>query len=551
MTKEADRKVRSLLKEADLNLVTDQESGILFRTIIEKNADGIVIIDEEGKIVFANPAAGELFGAPARGLLGKPFGYPVCTHEAEEIDVHRAEGRNVTVEMRAVEARLDGKNVCVASLRDITDRKLMEVRLLDTKKDLEMTVQKLKKTHESLLEQQKIRLEDERLKVVLQMAGATAHELNQPLTVLLGNLEMIQLHCMPPKEISDYLSEVDFAAKRIAGIVSKVRSLPHYETKPYTDELTIINFDQDVRVLSIEDDDLDYEAISACFKGSDRIGLARAKTLAEGIAVIEQSTFDVILLDYMLPDGNGVDFIRLMKEREKEIPVIMITGQGSETLASSSILEGAFDYFPKNMINEKSLSRSIYNTLEKARLKRDIMLAQRKLAEMATQDALTGLYNRRYFMDILQKEIGRAERSNLELSLYIFDIDHFKLVNDAHGHQAGDAILAGIGRMLKENTRLIDTPCRYGGEEFAVILPNTQLREAQVACERFRQAVFQSPFDHNSHSIRVTLSAGLASYRPASGKTAAELLEAADKALYLAKSEGRNRVKTELAEHRP
>jgi two-component system cell cycle response regulator len=517
-----------------------------FRAMIAKNADGILIIDEQGNILFANPAAEALFGASAEKLLGRNIGCPLTTCESTEIDLFREDGTKRTAEMRAAETKWKGGKACLATLRDITERKLMEEKLLDTKRDLERTVEKCKLGQQKLLEQQKLKLEDERLKVILQMAGATAHELNQPLTVLLGNLEMIQLRCNPPREMVEYLSEIDNAAKRISQIASKVRDLPHHEPKPSAEDHCAINFDRTVRILSIEDEDIDYETLSTCLRGVENLQLKRAKTLTEASELLRKEPFDVALLDYMLPDGNGVDFMRVLKGLDEEIPVIMITGQGSETLASTSIQEGAFDYFPKNMINEKSLSRSIYNTIERSRLKNEIKRAQQKLAEMATMDGLTGLYNRRYFIESLQKEMGRADRVNSELALYMFDIDGFKSVNDRHGHQAGDAVLAGLGRLLRENTRLIDVPSRYGGEEFAVLLPSTKLREAQTACERLRRAVADHPFAFNCVSIRITVSIGVVSYWPKSGYAAVQLIEAADKALYQAKKEGKNRVVSAL-----
>jgi two-component system cell cycle response regulator len=517
-----------------------------FRTMIAKNADGILIIDEQGNILFSNPAAEALFGASAEKLLGRHIGCPLTTCESTEIELLREDGTKRTAEMRAVETKWKGRKARLATLRDITERKLMEERLLDTKRDLEQTVENCKLGQQKLLEQQKMNLEDERLKVMLQMAGATAHELNQPLTVLLGNLELIHLRCNPPPEMVEYLSEIDNAAKRISHIVSKARDLPHREPKPSAEVNCAINFDRTVRILSIEDEEVDYETLSACLRGVENLQLKRAKTLSEASELLRKESFDVALLDYMLPDGNGVDFMRMLKGLDTEIPVIMITGQGSETLASTCIQEGAFDYFPKNMINGKSLSRSIYNTIEKSRLKNEIKRAQQKLAEMATMDGLTGLYNRRYFLESLQKEMGRADRMNSELALYMFDIDGFKSVNDLYGHQTGDAVLAGLGRLLRETIRLIDVPSRYGGEEFAVLLPSTKLREAQTACERLRRAVTAHPFTFNEVSIRITVSIGVVSYWPNSGYAASQLIEAADKALYRAKNDGKNRVVSAL-----
>jgi len=175
-----------------------------------------------------------------------------------------------------------------------------------------------------------------------------------------------------------------------------------------------------------------------------------------------------------------------------------------------------------------------------------LALANIKLGEtlrnQAIRDSLTGLYNRRYLQEILHKEIGRAERSRQRIGVIMIDIDHFKRFNDVHGHEAGDAVLSMLGKLLNEKNRGGDTACRYGGEEFTVVLPDTSfenaLRKAAFICEEARslKPVFQGrPLES------ITLSLGVAVY-PDHGSTAKDLLRAADHALYQAKGEGRNRV---------
>ncbi len=171
---------------------------------------------------------------------------------------------------------------------------------------------------------------------------------------------------------------------------------------------------------------------------------------------------------------------------------------------------------------------------------------QMKLAEGALQDPLTGLYNRRHFEERLSSELSAAERHGRSLSLLMCDVDHFKSINDEHGHLAGDETLKMVANVLRGAVRKEDVLARYGGEEFVVIARETQLDGAHTLAERIRQAVEESrcPWQGRdlgvTMSIGVTVSVGLSQFVP--GRTDRELIEAADRALYLAKQAGRNTV---------
>ena len=160
-------------------------------------------------------------------------------------------------------------------------------------------------------------------------------------------------------------------------------------------------------------------------------------------------------------------------------------------------------------------------------------------------DELTGLANRRMFNYLMEREINRSRRYNRPFSLVMIDIDHFKKINDTWGHPAGDTILRELGALMRENFRKLDVPVRYGGEEFAFLLPETPLEEAIQVAERFRIVVEQAPFVHGRQKIPVTISLGVASAGNGGGiedVTAEELLRLADRALYQAKQSGRNRL---------
>jgi diguanylate cyclase (GGDEF)-like protein len=171
----------------------------------------------------------------------------------------------------------------------------------------------------------------------------------------------------------------------------------------------------------------------------------------------------------------------------------------------------------------------------------EIRLLQARLSEQANRDPLTGLYNRRYLDSTLERELARCQREGQPLSLMLIDIDHFKRINDTWGHPAGDEVLRQLADLLAAHARLGDVACRYGGEEFLLVLPGMPLSVAQERAERWRQDFAAVTILFGELSIRATLSVGIAGY-PGGGTSAPALIRAADQALYRAKSEGRNRV---------
>ncbi|HQR03243.1 MAG: diguanylate cyclase [Proteobacteria bacterium] len=173
----------------------------------------------------------------------------------------------------------------------------------------------------------------------------------------------------------------------------------------------------------------------------------------------------------------------------------------------------------------------------------EIEALQEQLAEQAARDGLTGLYNRRYLDQTLEREVARARREGLPLSIVMFDLDHFKQLNDTYGHQAGDAVLKNIADLLRADTRTEDIACRYGGEEFLILLPNMPLDIAQARAESWRQRIAGTSLDFGRFSLSITASFGVAGY-PDHGKSTDTLTRAADDALYVAKRTGRNRVET-------
>lgn len=174
--------------------------------------------------------------------------------------------------------------------------------------------------------------------------------------------------------------------------------------------------------------------------------------------------------------------------------------------------------------------------------KRDLAKALHEIELLASRDSLTGLFNRRWIEDMLQREMVRCERSGSRLAFALLDIDHFKRVNDQHGHACGDAVLVAFGQTIQAKVRSTDAVARWGGEESVLLMPDTDLPNAGLVAERLRSATEGLAVAHGERSLRISVSIGLTEYRL--GESSAALAQRADEALYAAKAGGRNRVVT-------
>ncbi|MFA6014808.1 MAG: sensor domain-containing diguanylate cyclase [Gallionellaceae bacterium] len=179
---------------------------------------------------------------------------------------------------------------------------------------------------------------------------------------------------------------------------------------------------------------------------------------------------------------------------------------------------------------------------ERVRVEREVQALNLKLREQAIHDPLTGLFNRRYLQETLDRELALAERHGYAISLVMGDIDFFKKVNDTHGHQAGDEVLRAFGALIKGHSRSSDICCRYGGEEFLLVMPNVPEEKAFERAEQLRLAIEVAKIVYEGTEIQVTASFGIAAY-PVHGDDSEAVLAAADAALYEAKNAGRNQVK--------
>lgn len=292
------------------------------------------------------------------------------------------------------------------------------------------------------------------------------------------------------------------------------------------------------KVLLIDDSTFVHKLLAARLK-NEHIELVSALTPREGLEKARSEHPSAILLDLEMPEIDGFGMLRELKSNAQTatIPVVVLSGSSESEAKVTAFDLGATDYVTKSFDNPGDVAEL------RARLRAVLRLERllRLLAERAELDGLTGLGNRVQFDRRLAQELAENQRHGHAVSLAMIDADHFKKINDTFGHPAGDEVLIGIAKILITCSRSTDIPCRYGGEEFAIIMPNTQPADAEVVCQRIRMALSEVVWPRHPDRT-VTVSIGLAGVSGASAVTSSSLVQRADSALYDAKRSGRNRV---------
>jgi len=255
----------------------------------------------------------------------------------------------------------------------------------------------------------------------------------------------------------------------------------------------------------------------------------------------EENAPPLALLDWIMPEKDGVQVCREVRKRGAEpyVYVILLTSLEEKARTVEGLEAGADDYLTKPF-DPHELRARLHVGERVLEIQREMIAAREELRLQATQDALTGLLNRRPILEVLEREVTRSQRLGVPLAVLMIDIDHFNAVNDTYGHQAGDAVLKGVAERVNSTVRPYDAMGRYGGEEFLAILPGCDALHGQVVAERLRHAASHEAILTDAVEISVTLSVGLAS--SGGDRSGEQLVHAADRALYEAKRNGRNRV---------
>jgi diguanylate cyclase (GGDEF)-like protein len=283
-------------------------------------------------------------------------------------------------------------------------------------------------------------------------------------------------------------------------------------------------------LLVVDDNEMNRDMLSRRLKRQGYM-VAVAEDGYQALKMIKAQQFDLVLLDIMMPGMDGYEVCRRIKSEPQTsgIPIIFITSMSEIQNKTKGFELGAVDYITKP-----------FDVMEvKARVKThlSLALANKKLHQLAETDFLTNIYNRRIFLRFLEAEINKARRYSNAFSLIMFDIDHFKAVNDTYGHDVGDYVLKTTVDIIKKDIRRTDVFVRYGGEEFIIMLPEIAIEGAKLCAENTRATIEQNNFDKVK---KITISVGVTMFKE--NDTINSITKRVDEALYRAKDNGRNRV---------
>ena len=357
----------------------------------------------------------------------------------------------------------------------------------------------------------------------------------------------------------------DFLTKPISelALIARVRSLARL--KMVTDELrmrvltsheigiespereAVADTGRDGRVLIVDDRPASYERIAATLSKEHAVEVEADPNQALFHAA--DGNYDLLIVSLGLENFDALRLCSQVRslDRTRNLPILAVTEPDNTARMLRGLEIGVNDFLIRPIDKNELLARARSQVRKRRyteRLRDNVQMS----IEMAITDALTGLFNRRYMESHLGTLIEQAAARGKPLSALILDIDYFKAINDTHGHDAGDDVLRDFAIRIKRSIRGIDLACRYGGEEFVIIMPETDMAVAAMVAERLRRRIAAEPFAiaQGSRQIPVTISIGIAGLR---GKddTAAALLKRADQALYRAKRDGRNRVVPDAA----
>ncbi len=295
----------------------------------------------------------------------------------------------------------------------------------------------------------------------------------------------------------------------------------------------------EAHVLIVDDDVAIRESMNEFVDMSGYMA-STAVSAEEALEKLDNEDIDVVITDIMLPGMDGLELTDRIK-RNFDIDVIVMTGYSGDYSYEEAISKGASDFVFKPVRFEELLLR-LRRVLKERRLTQERIHMLDKLKRLSITDGLTKLFNSRYFYNQIKAEIDRTERYQRPLSLLLLDIDQFKDYNDNHGHLEGDKVLVNLGQIIRSCLRKMDSAYRYGGEEFTVILPETEGDEAATVAERIRSAVEVEKFYPKGCKVPVTITISIGVTEYIQEEEVAIFVQRADKAMYLSKQSGRNRV---------
>ncbi|OKP93515.1 diguanylate cyclase [Paenibacillus sp. P46E] len=331
--------------------------------------------------------------------------------------------------------------------------------------------------------------------------------------------------CWPEEEWGEYLYPLlelfgDDMDAHDGLLGSRSQESGHIHGMPIQQEILII--DDDVELVAFLRESLEKQSYYVSI----------ALSAERGLKIFYEGKPDLILLDILLPDQSGIDVLKQIigKAKKERIPIIIISGEHTKDIQMYAYSLGVMDYMPK------PLDIDLFLVLIKNRF--DL---KREWQESIIVDELTGAFNRRYFNQTMKQLMSDFRRTGRIFSVALMDLDYFKLVNDTYGHLIGDEVLQTFSEVVRHSIRVEDTFCRFGGEEFALFMPNTDAVSALLVVDRIQQQLAARTFTAKKEEFQVTFSGGITEVREVLNEPD-RLIGEADQALYVSKNTGRNRT---------
>ena len=346
------------------------------------------------------------------------------------------------------------------------------------------------------------------------------------------------------------ITALDQPSDRVKGLEA---GADDFLTKP-VDDIALItrvkNLDQlgrGGRILLVDDRERAAERIVTALREEHQV--ERESDPAHALLRLPDGNFDLMIVSLSLEHADGLRLCSQVRslDRTRHLPIMSIIEPGDDARLLRGLDMGINDYIVRPVDANELLAR-VRTQLKRKRYTDYLRMRLEETVEMAILDPLTALHNRRYMTSHLKTLFEESSRCGKPLSVLLLDIDYFKAVNDSHGHDAGDSVLREFAARVRRNIRGIDLACRLGGEEFVVVMPDTDLAKAYLVGERLRQCIAAAPFYAGERigTLEVTASVGVASLEFAED-TPELILKRADQALYCAKRDGRNRVVADAA----
>jgi len=327
---------------------------------------------------------------------------------------------------------------------------------------------------------------------------------------------------------------------RMRAVTSKEIGIQHPEREAVSDQ------GRHGRILLIDDRPTSHERIVAMLNEEHATDVESDPN--DALFHAAEGHYDLVIVSLALQNFDGLRLCSQLRslDRTRNVPILAISEGDSNARLVRGMEIGVNDYLMRPIDRNELLAR-VRTQIRKKRYTERLRDNVQMSIEMAITDPLTGLYNRRYMESHLNSLVEQAVARKKPLTVLVLDIDYFKAINDTHGHDGGDDVLREFSFRIKKSIRGIDLACRYGGEEFVVVMPETDLTVATMVAERLRRRIATEPFPihDGARSIEVTISVGISAL--AKDDTAANILKRADAALYRAKRDGRNRVVPDAA----